>query len=156
MRTKLEAAEIAMNCGGAAVIANGDIPDILGQHFRGRKLSAQFFCRPDECAESVAGSRMRRACAGALWWMQARTGRSRRERQACSHRAWCASKVRLRRWTWSASWTATGASSRAASRIAPASRRKSFPEENVRIGSGRRGAGSLVLFTRDNIVLMQK
>src|SRR5271170_4212126 len=42
MRTKLEAAEIAMNCGGAAVIANGDVPDILGRIFAGENAGTVF------------------------------------------------------------------------------------------------------------------
>ena len=42
MRTKLEAAEIAMNCGGAAVIANGNVPDVLGRIFAGESLGTAF------------------------------------------------------------------------------------------------------------------
>jgi len=42
MRTKLEAAEIAMNCGGAAVIANGNIGDALVRIFAGQKMGTTF------------------------------------------------------------------------------------------------------------------
>jgi glutamate 5-kinase len=42
MRTKLEAAEIAMNCGGAAVIANGSRPDVLDQIFSGEQIGTTF------------------------------------------------------------------------------------------------------------------
>jgi len=42
MRTKLEAAEIAMNCGGAAVIANGGRPDTIGRLFAGEKIGTAF------------------------------------------------------------------------------------------------------------------
>jgi glutamate 5-kinase len=42
MRTKLEAAEIAMNCGGAAVIANGNIGDALVRIFAGEKMGTTF------------------------------------------------------------------------------------------------------------------
>ena len=42
MRTKLEAAEIAMNCGGAAVIANGNISDALERIFAGEKIGTTF------------------------------------------------------------------------------------------------------------------
>ncbi len=42
MRTKLEAAEIAMNCGGAAVIANGNRADALERIFAGEKLGTTF------------------------------------------------------------------------------------------------------------------
>lgn len=42
MQTKLEAAEIAMNCGGTAVIANGSEPDVLGRIFEGEKVGTAF------------------------------------------------------------------------------------------------------------------
>src|SRR5271163_3843596 len=42
MRTKLEAAAIAMNCGGAAVIANGNVPDVLGRILAGEALGTAF------------------------------------------------------------------------------------------------------------------
>ncbi len=42
MRTKLEAAEIAMNCGGIAVIANGNDPRILDRIFSGEPVGTAF------------------------------------------------------------------------------------------------------------------
>jgi glutamate 5-kinase len=42
MWTKLEAAEIAMNCGGVAVIANGQDPEILQKLFRGDEVGTTF------------------------------------------------------------------------------------------------------------------
>ena len=42
MRTKMEAAEIAMNCGGAAVIANGTIGNALERIFAGEQLGTTF------------------------------------------------------------------------------------------------------------------
>jgi glutamate 5-kinase len=42
MLTKLEAAEIAMQCGGIAVIANGQAPDILERIFRGDRIGTAF------------------------------------------------------------------------------------------------------------------
>ncbi len=42
MRTKLEAAEIAMNCGGTAVIANGNDPRILDRIFAGEPVGTAF------------------------------------------------------------------------------------------------------------------
>jgi glutamate 5-kinase len=42
MRTKLEAAEIAMNCGGIAVIANGNSPDTLDRIFAGERVGTAF------------------------------------------------------------------------------------------------------------------
>ncbi len=42
MVTKLEAAEIAMNCGGTAVIANGHDPNILDRVFAGERVGTAF------------------------------------------------------------------------------------------------------------------
>jgi glutamate 5-kinase len=42
MRTKLEAAEIAMNCGGIAVIASGQIPKVLDRIFAGEQIGTAF------------------------------------------------------------------------------------------------------------------
>jgi glutamate 5-kinase len=42
MWTKLEAAEIAMNCGGLAVIANGQDPEIIQKLFRGEAAGTTF------------------------------------------------------------------------------------------------------------------
>ena len=42
MRTKLEAAEIAMNCGGTAVIANGQARDTIGRIFDGDEIGTAF------------------------------------------------------------------------------------------------------------------
>jgi glutamate 5-kinase len=42
MRTKLEAAEIAMNCGGIAVIANGNDPRVLDRIFAGEPVGTAF------------------------------------------------------------------------------------------------------------------
>src|SRR5437764_1004202 len=42
MITKLEAAEIAMNCGGTAVIANGQSPNILDRVFAGDQVGTAF------------------------------------------------------------------------------------------------------------------
>jgi glutamate 5-kinase len=42
MRTKLDAAEIAMNCGGTAVIANGNQPDVLNRIFTGDQAGTVF------------------------------------------------------------------------------------------------------------------
>ncbi|HXA78202.1 MAG TPA: glutamate 5-kinase [Candidatus Acidoferrales bacterium] len=42
MRTKLEAAAIAMNCGGTAVIANGNVADVLDRVFAGDPIGTAF------------------------------------------------------------------------------------------------------------------
>jgi glutamate 5-kinase len=46
MLTKLEAAEIAMHCGGAAVIANGQLTDVLDRIFAGEPLGTVFLPLP--------------------------------------------------------------------------------------------------------------
>jgi glutamate 5-kinase len=42
MVTKLEAAEIAMSCGGTAVIANGQVPGVLDRIFAGESVGTAF------------------------------------------------------------------------------------------------------------------
>jgi glutamate 5-kinase len=42
MLTKLEAAEIAMNCGGVAVIVNGSVPEMLDRVFAGEPVGTAF------------------------------------------------------------------------------------------------------------------
>jgi glutamate 5-kinase len=42
MRTKLDAAEIAMNCGGTAVIANGQEKNTIGRIFAGEEIGTAF------------------------------------------------------------------------------------------------------------------
>jgi glutamate 5-kinase len=42
MLTKLEAADIAMQCGGTAIIANGRTPDIVGRIFAGERVGTAF------------------------------------------------------------------------------------------------------------------
>ena len=46
MITKLEAAQIAMHCGGAAVIANGQLPNVLDRIFAGEPLGTVFLPLP--------------------------------------------------------------------------------------------------------------
>jgi glutamate 5-kinase len=52
MRTKVEAAEIAMNCGGTAVIANGGVAGVLDRIFAGDEVGTVFLP-----AERMAGKR---------------------------------------------------------------------------------------------------
>ncbi len=65
MLTKLEAAEIAMQAGGVAVIANGTKTGRAVENFSRVRLRAQFFFRRLGWRESGAGSHMLRACVGA-------------------------------------------------------------------------------------------
>ena len=64
MLTKLEAAEIAMQSGGVAVIANGTKADTLERIFAGEPR-ARCFYRKRAWRESAAGLPMRPASAGA-------------------------------------------------------------------------------------------
>jgi glutamate 5-kinase len=154
MRTKLEAAEIAMNCGGAAVIANGDTPDILGRIFAGENSGTVF----------LPSGRMR----GKRRWIAYAAGvRGRVVVDAGAHRALTQRKASL---------LASGVL-RVESPFAPmdvvsivdgdgrefargiANCASQQAEELSRKNSSQSGAasaGSLVVFTRDNIVLLQK
>jgi glutamate 5-kinase len=155
MRTKLEAAEIAMNCGGAAVIANGDVADILARIFAGENLGTVF----------LPSGRMR----GKRRWMAYAAGvRGRVVVDAGAHRALTQRKASL---------LASGVV-RVESPFAPmdvvsivdgdgrefargiancaSHQAEELSSKKISQAAGRNQAGSLVLFTRDNIVLMQK
>ena len=155
MRTKLEAAEIAMNCGGAAVIANGDIPDILGRIFCGRKRRHSFLALRTNARKAsldrVRGGRSRARGGGrrgaprthAKKSKPAGVGRGARRWPVCvdgrgQHRGWRRSGIRARH----------------RELRQPASGRTLRRKTSQAAGGGQ--PGSLVLFTRDNIVLMQK
>ncbi|HSZ12190.1 MAG TPA: PUA domain-containing protein, partial [Rhizomicrobium sp.] len=155
MHTKLEAAEIAMNCGGAAVIANGDVPDILGRIFAGQNTGTVF----------MPSGRMR----GKRRWIAYAAGvRGRVVVDAGAHRALTQRKASL---------LASGVI-RVESPFAPmdvvsivdgegrefargiancaSHQAEEISKKNIPRAAGRVQAGSLVLFTRDNIVLIQK
>jgi len=155
MRTKLEAAEIAMNCGGAAVIANGDVPDILGRIFAGESAGTVF----------LPSGRMR----GKRRWIAYAAGiRGRVVVDGGAHRALTQRKasllasgvVRVESPFESMDVVsivdgdgrefARGIANCASQQAEEFSGRKSSQ------AAGGSGPDSLVLVTRDNIVLMQK
>ncbi len=155
MRTKLEAAEIAMNCGGTAVIANGDVPDIVGQILAGESVGTVF----------LPSGRMR----GKRRWIAYAAGiRGRVVVDAGAHKALTQGKASLlasgvvRVESPFASMDvvsivdgdgrefARGIANCASQQAEDVSGRKNAQT------AGRSAAGSLVLVTRDNIVLMQK
>jgi len=155
MRTKLEAAEIAMNCGGTAVIANGDVPDIVGRIFAGESAGTVF----------LPSGRMR----GKRRWIAYAAGvRGRVVVDAGAHKALTQRKASLlasgvvRVESPFASMDvvsivdgdgrefARGIANCASQKAEESSAKKKSQ------AAGRGGAGSLVLMTRDNIVLMQK
>jgi len=152
MRTKLEAAEIAMSCGGAAVIANGSRPDTISRLFAGENIGTTFLP-----ARRMRGKRR--------WIAYAADVRGRVVVDAGAHRAITEGKASL---------LASGvvrvenhfASMDVVSIVDSQGREfargiaNCASEEAERFSArrGRRGeaaASSPVLVTRDNIVLLQ-
>ena len=154
MRTKLEAAEIAMNCGGTAVIANGQSGDSVRRIFEGEELGTAF----------LASKRMR---GKRRWIAYAADVRGRVVVDAGAHRAITQGKASL---------LASGIM-RVESHFAPmdvvsivdaegrefargiANCASVEAEQDARgkhREAGRSAAPSRVLVTRDNIVLMEK
>jgi len=153
MRTKLEAAEIAMNCGGTAVIANGNNPETLDRIFAGEKVGTAF-----PPARRMRGKRR--------WIAYAADVRGRVVVDAGAHRAITQGKASL----------LVSGIVRVENHFAPMdvvsivdSEGREFARgiakcasEEAEKNSGKKGsrsreaAPSPVLVTRDNIVLLQK
>ena len=155
MRTKLEAAEIAMNCGGIAVIANGQAQETLDRIFIGEKIGTTF----------LPSKRMR---GKRRWIAYAADVRGRVVVDPGAHRAITQGKASLlasgivRVESHFASMDvvsivdgegrefARGIANCASEEAEQLSGRKDSR------GAGRSPAGSRVLVTRDNIVLVGK
>ena len=154
MRTKLEASEIAMKCGGIAVIANGSRPDTLDRVFAGERTGTAFLP-----AKRMPGKRR--------WIAYAANVRGRVVVDAGAHRAITQGKASL---------LASGIV-RVENRFAPMdvvsivdcegrefargiAKCASEEAENFSAKkqgpSGSKTASSPVLVTRDNIVLLEK
>ena len=154
MRTKLEAAEIAMNCGGIAVIANGARHDTLDRVFAGEKIGTAFLP-----TKRMPGKRR--------WIAYAANVRGRVVVDAGAHRAITQGKASL---------LASGivrvenpfASMDVVSIVDPEGREfargiakcaseeaEKFSGKKKSVG-GNKASSSPVLVTRDNIVLLQK
>ncbi|MGC2330621.1 MAG: PUA domain-containing protein, partial [Candidatus Acidiferrales bacterium] len=154
MKTKLEAAEIAMNCGGTTVIANGNDPRALERIFAGEKIGTAFLP-----ARRMRGKRR--------WIAYAADVRGRVVVDAGAHRAITQGKASL---------LASGIV-RIENHFAPmdvvsivdcegrefARGIANCASEDAEKSSGRKAgragrdaAPSAVLVTRDNIVLLQK
>ena len=155
MVTKIEAAEIAMNCGGTAVIANGNGKDTLDRVFAGEPVGTAF----------LPSKRMR---GKRRWIAYAADVRGRVMVDAGAHRAITQGKASL---------LASGIV-RIESHFAPmdvvsivdaegrefargiancaSEEAEKFSGKRNSHASGRKTAGSCVLVTRDNIVLLQK
>ncbi|HWF38323.1 MAG TPA: glutamate 5-kinase [Candidatus Acidoferrales bacterium] len=154
MRAKLEAAEIAMNCGGLTVIANGQGRDTIGRIFDGDEIGTAFLP-----TKRMRGKRR--------WIAYAADVRGRVVVDAGAHRAITQGKASL---------LASGIM-RVESHFAPmdvvsivdaegrefargiancASAEAEQASSRKRREAGRSSAPSPVLVTRDNIVLMEK
>ncbi|MGH9690771.1 MAG: glutamate 5-kinase [Candidatus Acidiferrales bacterium] len=155
MRTKLEAAEIAMNCGGTAVIANGQEHDVMERIFAGEKLGTAF----------LASKRMR---GKRRWIAYAANVRGRVVVDAGAQRALTQGKasllasgiVRVENHFASMDVVSIVGSdgrefARGIANCASAEAELLSAKKNSREG-GRSPAASRVLMTRDNIVLLEK
>jgi glutamate 5-kinase len=154
MRTKLEAAAIAMNCGGIAVIANGNVADALDRVFAGDKIGTAF----------LPAKRMR----GKRRWIAYAAGvRGRVVVDSGAHRAITQGKASLlasgivRVENHFASMDVVsivdGEGREFARGIANCASGEAEKFSRRRSTRGARDAGpSPVLVTRDNIVLLQK
>jgi len=155
MRTKLEAADIAMNCGGAAVIANGQDPATLDRIFAGETVGTAF----------LPSKRMR---GKRRWIAYAADVRGRVVVDAGAQRAITQGKASLlasgivRIENHFAPLDVIGIVdgegrefARGIANIASAEAAQSPAKKNSH-GGGRDGARSRVLVTRDNIVLLER
>ena len=159
MRTKLEAAEIAMNCGGAAVIANGNVPDVIGRILAGEALGTAF----------LPSKRMR---GKRRWIAYAADVRGRVMVDAGAHRAITQRKasllasgiVRIESHfapmdvvsivDLEGNEFARGIANCASGEAEQSNARKMSAKKSP--AGGKNSAGSCVLVTRDNIVLMER
>jgi len=156
MRTKLEAAEIAMNCGGTAVIANGQGRDTIGRIFEGEEIGTAF----------LPSKRMR---GKRRWIAYAADVRGRVVVDAGAHRAITQGKASLL-----ASGIVRVEShfapmdvvsivdaegrefARGIANCASGEAEQFLGKKNSHRETGRSASSSPVLVTRDNIVLMEQ
>jgi glutamate 5-kinase len=161
MRTKIDAAEIAMNCGGIAVIANGNVPGTLDRIFAGEPAGTTFLP-----AKRMRGKRR--------WIAYAADVRGRVVVDAGAHRAITQGKASLlasgivKVETHFAPLDvvsildsngrefARGIANCASEEAEKFSRKGSAPKKKEVARGARAAAPSPVLVTRDNIVLLQK
>jgi glutamate 5-kinase len=156
MRTKLAAAEIAMNCGGTAVIANGRVSDTIDGIFQGAEVGTAFLS-----AKRMRGKRR--------WIAYAADVRGRVVVDAGAHRAITQGKASL---------LASGILrveshfapmdvvsivdpegrefARGIANCASGEAEQLSGEKNSRREGGRGSTASRVLVRRDNIVLMER
>ncbi|MBZ5696350.1 MAG: glutamate 5-kinase [Acidobacteriia bacterium] len=153
MRTKLEAAEIAMNCGGTAVIANGNSPDTLDRVFAGENIGTAFLP-----AKRMRGKRR--------WIAYAANVHGRVVVDAGAHRAITQGKASLlasgivrveNRFASMDVVSIVDSEGREFARgIANCTSEEAEKFSGKKSSRGRDAAPAPVLVTRDNIVLLQK
>jgi glutamate 5-kinase len=161
MRTKIDAAEIAMNCGGIAVIANGNVPGTLDRIFAGEPAGTTFLP-----AKRMRGKRR--------WIAYAADVRGRVVVDAGAHRAITQGKASLLAsgivkvethfapldvvsiLDSSGREFARGIANCASEEAEKFSQKGSAPKKKDVARGARAAAPSPVLVTRDNIVLLQK
>jgi len=152
MRTKLEAAEIAMNCGGTAVIANGGRPGTIDRIFAGENIGTAFLP-----AKRMRGKRR--------WIAYAADVRGRVVVDAGAHRAITQKKASLlasgivrveHHFAPMDVVSIVDAEGREFARgIANCASEEAAKFSGKRSGRGEGAPSAPVLVTRDNIVLMQ-
>jgi glutamate 5-kinase len=153
MRTKLEAAEIAMNCGGIAVIADGNSPDTLHRLFAGERVGTAFLP-----VKRMRGKRR--------WIAYAADVRGRVVVDAGAHRAITQGKASLlasgivrveNHFAPMDVVSIVDSDGREFARgIANCASQEAEKFSGKKQSRGREAPASPVLVTRDNIVLMQK
>jgi glutamate 5-kinase len=161
MRTKIDAAEIAMNCGGIAVIANGNVSGTLDRIFAGEPAGTTFLP-----AKRMRGKRR--------WIAYAADVRGRVVVDAGAHRAITQGKASLLAsgivkvethfapldvvsiLDSSGREFARGIANCASEEAEKFSQKGSAPKKKDVARGARAAAPSPVLVTRDNIVLLQK
>jgi glutamate 5-kinase len=152
MRTKLEAAEIAMNCGGAAIIANGSRAETIDGIFAGENIGTAFLP-----AKRMRGKRR--------WIAYAADVRGRVVVDAGAHRAITQGKASLlasgimrveNHFAPMDVVSIVDADGREFARgIANCASEEAAKFSGKKSARVERGAASPVLVTRDNIVLLQ-
>jgi glutamate 5-kinase len=154
MRTKLEASEIAMKCGGIAVIASGSHPDTLNRIFAGEKTGTAFLP-----AKRMPGKRR--------WIAYAANVRGRVVVDAGAHRAITQGKASLlasgilrveNRFASMDVVSIVDSEGREFARGIAKCASEEAEKFSAKRGApaGSKGSSSPVLVTRDNIVLLQK
>ncbi len=115
MKSKIEAAKIAVRSGIPLVIASGRKHNALARILGGADEGTLFVAQPTRCKDANAGSLFFIIPKARCSWMTARRRRCAKRAKVCCRPAWRAAKANLRRATWCAFAIWTGRNLRAAS-----------------------------------------